>query len=80
MIDIHGYNIQEETIEAVRLVKDYLIQLGGLENVIINKQLIKMCSDAHLKYFSEQDLKRKQAEKERLTKIKPKEKKLLQLK
>ena len=68
LIDIHGYNIQEETIEAVRLVKDYLIQLGGLENVIINKQLIKMCSDAHLKYFSEQDLKRKQAEKEKADK------------
>ena len=26
LIDIHGYNIQEEKTEAVRLVKNYLIQ------------------------------------------------------
>lgn len=39
-----------------------------------------MCSDAHLKYLSEQDLKKNKQEKKRLTKIKPKEKKLLQLK
>lgn len=72
LIDIHGPNIQEETIEAVRLVKDFLIQLGGLENLVINKQLIQMCSDAHLRYKSEQDLKRKQEEKEQAEKEKAK--------
>ena len=51
LIDIHGYNIQEKDIEAaVRLVKDDLNQPGGLENIVINKRLIQMCSDAHLKY------------------------------
>lgn len=53
LIDIHGYNIHEKGIEAaVRLVKDDLNQSGGLENIVMNKQLIQMCSDAHLKYGS----------------------------
>ena len=64
LIDIHGYNIQEQIIQTVRLVNDYLIQLGGLEIIVINRHLIQMCSDAHFKYLSEQDLKRKQSEKE----------------
>ena len=64
LIDIHGYNIQEQIIQAVRLVNDCLIQLGGLEIIVINRHLIQMCSDAHFKYLSEQDLKRKQSEKE----------------
>ena len=36
LIDLHGYNIQEESIEAVRFVKDYLIQtriVGILQSV-----------------------------------------------
>ena len=36
LIDLHGYNVQEETIEAIRLVKDYLIQtriVGFLQSV-----------------------------------------------
>ena len=49
----------------MRLTKDYLIQSGRLENIVINKQLNQMCSDAHLKYLSEQDLKGKQTEKEK---------------
>ena len=49
----------------MRLTKDYLIQSGRLQNIVINKQLNQMCSDAHLKYLSEQDLKGKQTEKEK---------------
>ena len=49
----------------MRLTKDHLIQSGRLENIVINKQLNQMCSDAHLKYLSEQDLKGKQTEKEK---------------
>lgn len=64
------HNIQEETMKAVRLVKDYLIQSGELKNVVTNKHLIQMCSDAHLTYLSEQGLKRKEAEKEKVDKDK----------
>ena len=77
LIYIHGYNIREETIEAVILVKDCLVQ-GRLENIVLNKQFIQLCSDARLKDLSEQDFKRKQAEKEKADKDKAK--KLLQLK
>ena len=54
---MHGCNIQEKTIEAVRLIKDYHIQCGGLENITTNKQLTQMCSFAYLKYEAEQDFK-----------------------
>lgn len=63
LTDIHGYNIHEKTIEAVRLAKDYIIQSRGLENIVINKLLIQLSSDAHLKHLPGQDLKRIQIKK-----------------
>ena len=42
IIDIHGGSLGPETIEAIRLVKDYLLTIGGVEKVAINKELLKV--------------------------------------
>ena len=59
-IDIHGCNIGEETIEAIRLVKDHIIKSGGLEYVSITN----MCGNASSKYKEYLQVKEQLAQKE----------------
>jgi len=50
IIEIHGSSLGPDTIEAIRLVKDYLLIIGGVEKVTISKELLKSCASAYSKY------------------------------
>lgn len=50
LLQTHGGSTQEETIEAIRLVKDYIIQQNGTNNVIITKEMIRSSDNARSKY------------------------------
>ena len=55
MLNIHGSSTSQKTIEALRLVKDYIILNGGVNNMEVSKAMIKKCSEARQRY--EEDLK-----------------------
>ena len=61
---VHGSSLKEKTIEALRLVKDYLVKSKGCLNVTITKQMIS--SSAYAKYKldleAEKEMERKQRE------------------
>ena len=44
--EVHGAAIQEDTIIALRLVKDQIIKKGGVMNIQITKDLVKKCQDS----------------------------------
>ena len=50
LLQVHGNAIQEETIEAVRLVKDFILYSGGTNNVQITKEMIISSRDAYWRY------------------------------
>ena len=64
MLNIHGYSLGEDTIIAVRIVKDYIIKCGGSEKVPVTNALLKSCKQARKKYHTDLEEKRRQAEKE----------------
>ena len=64
MLNIHGYSLGEDTIIAVRIVKDYIIKCGGSENVPVTNALLKSCKQARDRYHTDLEEKRRQAEKE----------------
>ena len=63
-MDIHGSSTSEETIEAIRIVKDYIINASGVQNIQITKGLLASCSSASAKYKAFLDAKREQERKE----------------
>lgn len=50
ILAVHGYSIKEETLEAIRLVKDFIIRKNGVMNIEINRDLIEHCKDSHTRY------------------------------
>ena len=60
LLNIHGSFTSEETIEALRFVKDCLNRKGGVESLKVSKGLIKVCQNAHSLYRQELAEKRKQ--------------------
>ena len=59
-LNIHGSTASEETVEALRFVKDCLNRKGGVESIKVSKGLIKVCQKAHSLYTQEFAEKRKQ--------------------
>ena len=64
MLNIHGYSLGEDTIIAVRIVKDYIIKCGGSENVPVTNALLKSCKQARNRYYTDLEEKSRQTEKE----------------
>ena len=66
MLKIHGFSLAEDTLVAVRFVKDYVIKCSGSEKVILTKGLMNSCMKARNRYGIYQDeqkeLKRKEEE------------------
>ena len=58
MLSIHGRSIQEDTLVALRIVKDGILQAGGILNVPISNNLIISVKNAHSKYFLDLQAKR----------------------
>ena len=59
MLDAHGYCMQENTIEALHLVKDGLLRIGGAMKFSITTDLILEVKGAYGKYIA--DLEQKKA-------------------
>ena len=57
----HGNNLHEEMIESLGIVKDFLIQSGGQNNIDISTEMIKACkssSENYYKYLAKKESKR----------------------
>ena len=50
MLSVHGSALKEETIVALRIVKDEIIRVGGIMNVKISKDMIRTCDSAYKNY------------------------------
>ena len=47
ILAVHGFSVKEDTLEALRLVKDFLILDGGGDEVEVTKELRKSCEASH---------------------------------
>ena len=59
-LDLHGNATDESTPESLRIVKDFLMRNGGIENFIVTPELIRKCENAHSQYESHLAEMRKQ--------------------
>ena len=50
VLTVHGFSIKEETLEAIRMVKDFIIRNNGVMNIEISKDLIEHCKVSHTRY------------------------------
>ena len=59
ILNIHGYSTKNETIVALRLVKDFIIERGGVEEIKVSKEMLRSCDRARERYsiFLEQQKK-----------------------
>ena len=64
MLQIHGSSLDDETIVAIRFVKDHIIKCGGVMNVKISKDLLRSVQSASQRYLAFLDEKRKNEKKE----------------
>ena len=64
LIDIHGSSVSGGTIEAIRLVKGFLIRKGGVKNVDISKDMLNSCKGAYRRYGLDLRNKKKRLEEE----------------
>lgn len=62
MLDAHGYTLDNDTIAALRLVKDAILRFGGIDKFPVTRKLIKSSFSSHEKY--QQYLSAKRIEKE----------------
>ena len=58
-MSIHGYSTKDETIVALRLVKDFIIERGGIKEIKVTQELLRSCEKARERYgvFLEQQRK-----------------------
>ena len=49
-MDLHGNATDESTLESLRIVKDFLMRNGGIENFNVTPELIRKCENAHSEY------------------------------
>ena len=75
LLSIHGHSINEETIVALRLVKDHLFKIGGPAKVKITPTLLVSAKNSFQRYNA--DLEAKRECRERIGKEKPREKQRL---
>ena len=50
VLAVHGFSIKEETLEAIRMVKDFIIRNNGVMNIEISKDLIEHCKVSYTRY------------------------------
>ena len=65
MLEKHGSNLHEETMESLRIVKGFLIQSGRQNNIDISTEMIKACKSSrenYYKYLAEKREQEKQQE------------------
>ena len=68
VLAVHGFSIKEETLEAIRMVKDFIIRNNGVMNIEISKDLIEHCKVSHTRYQCYLNKQRKIHEEEKYRK------------
>ena len=64
LLDAHGTTIDNDTIIALRFVKDHLPKIDGARNFKFTTKLIESCENAHSMYSAAEEKKKVQQEKE----------------
>lgn len=59
LLDIHGNSTKDDTVIALRMVKDHMASVGGIMNVSINKWLLSSAKSARQIFKSDLNAKRK---------------------
>ena len=70
LLSIHGYSIKDETIVALRLVKDFIIETGGIEKFKVTQELLRPCKRARERYGAFLEQQRKVEEQMNLARVK----------
>ena len=68
LLDIHGSSLHENTIEALRLVKDGILKHGSILEVPITKEMFISVSLAHQRYEEDLEARRQLKKKEEVEK------------
>ena len=50
LLERHSNNIQEDTLESIRIVKDFLVQSGDLESIEVTTHMIDTCKGSYSLY------------------------------
>ena len=70
LLNIHGQSTKDETIVALRLVKDFIIEREGIEKIKVIQQLLKSCERARERHGAFLEQQRKVEEQMKLARVK----------
>ena len=69
-MSIHEYSTKDETIVALRLVKDFIIERGGIAKIKVTQELLRSCDRARERYGAFLEQQRKVEEQMKLARVK----------
>ena len=69
-MSIHKYSTKDETIVALRLDKDFIIERGGIEEIEVTQELLRSCERARERYGAFLEQQRKVEEQMKLARVK----------
>ena len=72
ILEKQGNNIEEDTLESVRTVKDFLIQSGRQSGIEVQKEIIQQCKSSpsnYQKYLEEKRAQKKEEEKQKQNEV-----------
>ena len=69
-MSIPGYSTKDETIVALRLVKDFIIEGGGIKKIKLTKKLLRLCGRVEERYEAFFEQQRKVEEQMKLARVK----------
>jgi hypothetical protein len=64
ILNVHGFSIKEDTLEAIRIVQDFIVRSNGVMNIPMTKDLFEHCKSSHTRYQCYLEEKRKNKEEE----------------
>ena len=70
LLSIHGYSTKDETIVMLRLVKDFIIEKGVIEEVKVTKELLRLCESVRERFGAFLEQQRKVEEQMKLARVK----------
>ena len=70
LLSIHGYSTKDETIIAFQLVKDFINERGGIEEIKVTQELLRLCERASKRCEAFLEQQRKVEEQMKLARVK----------
>ena len=61
---VHGFSIKEDTLEVIRIVKDFIVRSNGVLNIEMTKDLFEHCKVSLTRYQCYLEENRKSREEE----------------